>query len=409
MTVKGEVVHDAGVLNMAPLKKSASFTISVDKVKVNQVIRYEEPLKEIAENDDEEWSEEEEDFAEENIIQGADWESVNYVVKRFSCEDEVTGMDVSDRYIVAQYFLDPVIDVFDRKSQKLLHRLEGHEYGGQAVQILGQVLYSGSKDCTFRTWDLKAGKALAKVKDHKDYIQSLRVKEVCITGLGKGGEVTTAVTGGAADHLIAVYNTNDDGALHKRFTLEGHSGWINNIEITNTIIISGSQDCTIKLWDLRTGELLQSLIQDAEISCLRLFPLLEGFVIFGDGESKMSLLDLATGRTIHLMPNTLVGTGRYRRSSKYHDKSVDTFHVSENGYIITASSGSKFVKIWKIENYEENVNKTDVTELQILRDHSDYLSVISVQKDTIFSSSGDGNIYLHRYVKLIICLIFMNR
>merc|ERR1719228_750596 len=169
------------------------------------------------------------------------------------------------------------------------------------------------------------------------------------------------------------------------------------IDITNTMIISGSQDFTIKLWDLATGALLQSLVQDAEISCLSIFPLKEGFVMFGDGESKMSLLDLGTGLTIHLMPNTLVGTGRYRRSSKYHDKSVDTFHVSDNGYMITASSGSKFVKIWKIENYEENAEKTDVTELQILRDHTDYLSVISVQKDTIFSSSGDGNIFLHRF------------
>jgi len=397
MTVNREVAKDSGILNMVPLKRSASFTISVDKVEVNPVIKYAKPLKEIAENEDEEWSGEEEDVEEEVIIQGADWESVNYVVKRFSCEDEVTGMDVSDRYIVAQYFMDPVIDVFDRKSQKLLYHLEGHEYGGQTVQILGQILFSGSKDCTFRTWDLKTGKALAKVMDHRDYIQSLRVKEVCITGLGEDGEVTTAVTGGAADHLIAVYNTNDNGALHKRFMLEGHSGWINNIEITNTMIISGSQDCTIKLWDLATGELLQSLTQDAEISCLRLFPLLQGFVIFGDGESKMSLLDLGTGRTIHLMPNTLVGTGRYRRSSKYHDKSVDTFHVSDNGYIITASSGSKFVKIWKVENYEKNVDKTDVTELQILREHTDYLSVISVQKDTIISTSGDGNIFLHRF------------
>ena len=75
---------------------------------------------------------------------------------------------------------------------------------------------------------------------------------------------------------------------------------------------------------------------------------------------------------------------------------VDTFHVSDNGYIITASSGSKFVKIWKVENYEKNVDKTDVTELQILREHTDYLSVISVQKDTIISTSGDGNIFLHR-------------
>eukprot|EP00091_Calanus_sinicus_P010700 TRINITY_DN24688_c0_g1_i1.p1 TRINITY_DN24688_c0_g1~~TRINITY_DN24688_c0_g1_i1.p1 ORF type:complete len:123 (+),score=32.82 TRINITY_DN24688_c0_g1_i1:250-618(+) len=119
MTVKVQSPNDVGVLNMAPLKKSASFTISVDKVEVNRAIKYAKPLKEVAENEDEEWSGEEDDFVEENIIKGADWESVNYVVKKFSCEEEVTGMDVSDRYIVAQYFLDPIIDVFDRKSQNL--------------------------------------------------------------------------------------------------------------------------------------------------------------------------------------------------------------------------------------------------------------------------------------------------
>ena len=38
-----------------------------------------------------------------------------------------------------------------------------------------------------------------------------------------------------------------------------------------------------------------------------------------------------------------------------------------------------------------------MTELQILREHTDYLSVIAVHKDTIFSASGDENIYLHRF------------
>ena len=37
----------------------------------------------------------------------------------------MTGLAVSERYIVAQYFMEPKIDVFDRKSLKLLHRLEG--------------------------------------------------------------------------------------------------------------------------------------------------------------------------------------------------------------------------------------------------------------------------------------------
>jgi len=163
------------------------------------------------------------------------------------------------------------------------------------------------------------------------------------------------------------------------------------------MIITGSQDCTIRLWDVTSGALLQSLPQDAEISCLALFPPFPSHIIFGDGESKMSLLDLIEGSTLHLMPNTLVGTGRYRRSGKYHDKSVNALHVSDNGFIITASLGSKFVKIWKVNTESGVLAKTDVTELQILREHKDYLSVLAVEGDCIVSASGDGSVLLHKF------------
>ena len=52
----------------------------------------------------------------------------------------------------------------------------------------------------------------------------------------------------------------------------------------------------------------------------------------------------------------------------------------------------------QIEHTEGKLEKTDVTEMQILREHSDYLSVIAVHKDTVFSASGDQNIWLHRQV-----------
>ena len=78
-------------------------------------------------------------------------------------------------------------------------------------------------------------------------------------------------------------------------------------------------------------------------------------MIFGDGESKMSLLNIREGGpALHLMPNIQVGTGRYRRSHKYHDKNVDKVWVADNGYMVTVSSGSKFVKIWKVR--EEQIN-----------------------------------------------------
>jgi len=196
--------------------------------------------------------------------------------------------------------------------------------------------------------------------------------------------------------LAVVYRTDDQGSLNKRFALSGHTGWVTCIEITQSLIVTGSKDSSIKLWDLTSGELLQTLPQDAEISCLSLYPSLTDHLLFGDGESKLSLLNLSKGTTLHLMPNTLVGTGRYRRGSKYHDKSVDTLHVSDNGYIVTASSGSKYVKIWKI-NCSEEAEKTDVTELQILREHTDYLSVMRVEGDSIISASGDGNIFMHKF------------
>ena len=61
-------------------------------------------------------------------------------MSHFPAEDEVTGLAVSPDYIVAQFFQEPAIHVFSRKDKTLLHRLEGHEYGGQALQVLPGVL-----------------------------------------------------------------------------------------------------------------------------------------------------------------------------------------------------------------------------------------------------------------------------
>ena len=41
---------------------------------------------------------------------------------------------------------------------------------------------------------------------------------------------------------------------------------------------------------------------------------------------------------------------RYCRSYKYHDKAVDALHYTGNGYMITASMGSKFIKVWRIKH-----------------------------------------------------------
>ena len=100
-------------------------------------------------------------------------------------------------------------------------------------------------------------------------------------------------------------------------------------------------------------------------------------IVFGDREGKMSCLDLGSSKhledyakyvtgcgngvtsmrppsheeeddepsAIHLLPNILIGTGKYCRSCKYHDKAVDTAHLTDNGYLITASEGNTIIEL----------------------------------------------------------------
>ena len=53
-----------------------------------------------------------------------------------------------------------------------------------------------------------------------------------------------------------------------------------------------------------------------------------------------------------------------------------------------------------IDTTDYNLEKTEVRELQILRDHSDYLSIICVHDNAIYSSCSDGHIYVHTFPRL---------
>ena len=59
---------------------------------------------------------------------------------------------------------------------KHLYRLNGHEYGGQCVELSGDILYSASMDFSLKSWNLETQKQIDAVTDHCDYVQCLSVK-----------------------------------------------------------------------------------------------------------------------------------------------------------------------------------------------------------------------------------------
>jgi len=344
--------------------------------------------------------------ATEEVLHGTDWESVNYSLTKLQCnEDEITGLCVNDKYLVVQCHIEGGIDVYDRVTLKHLYRLNGHEYGGQCVELSGDdILYSASMDFSLKSWNLETQKQIDSATDHCDYVQCLAVKT---------GEFDMIATGGRGDREIFVYKASKAGKFTKQHCLRGHTGWIIQLLFdTENHLLSGSEDATIRLWHVGSGEMIHVISQDAGISCLAASKLKnkqDNVILFGDREGKLSYLDLETLQVLHLLPNILIGTGKYCRSSKYHDKAVDNAFLTDNGYLITVSAGSKFLKIWKIKTFLEygyteedelpefDLESTEVRELQILRDHTDYLTCIKVFGNTIYSSCSDGEIYMHSF------------
>ena len=123
----------------------------------------------------------------------------------------------------------------------------------------------------------------------------------------------------------------------KTFSAEGHDNWVNAIAITpnGKFIISGSNDLTIRIWDLKTGDLIKTIEgHENWVSSVSLTP--NGkFIVSGAFDHTIRIWELETGRLV----NTLKG----------HKSWINTVAVTPNGEFIISGSNDNSICIWDFE------------------------------------------------------------
>jgi WD40 repeat protein len=173
----------------------------------------------------------------------------------------------------------------------LLWTLAGHSGGVTSVAVTpdGKHAVSGSSDNTLRLWNLETGQEMRKLEGHTDNVTS-----VAITPDGR------KAISGSYDKTVIVWDLATGNMLGR---LQGHADSITSIVVTpdSSKIISGADtyDSTLKVWNLETVNMLaiHSRNHTASVSCIEIIPN-QKRAISGSQDKTIKIWDLESGQLL---------------------------------------------------------------------------------------------------------------
>ncbi|KAF2849985.1 WD40 repeat-like protein [Plenodomus tracheiphilus IPT5] len=174
---------------------------------------------------------------------------------------------------------DTNINVYDTKTGALRSRLEGHEGGVWALQYEGNTLVSGSTDRSVRVWDIEKGKCTQVFQGHTSTVRCLVILKPTQIGETLDGHPIMMpkedlIITGSRDSSLRVWklpqpgdrsvmqtgaSSNDHDNPYFIRVLTGHHHSVRAIAAHGDTLVSGSYDCTVRVWKISTGEVMQRL------------------------------------------------------------------------------------------------------------------------------------------------------
>ena len=174
----------------------------------------------------------------------------------------------------------------------------------------------------------------------------------------------------------------------------GHSGSVNSVAISpdGQILVSGSDDKTITIWDLSTGQELRTLTGHSEsVNSVAISP--DGQILVSSSHTVVSVRTVVNYNseshtavmgnvynTINKIKIWQLSTGQELRTLE-GDASVLSLAISPDGQILVSGSADNTIKIWQLSTGEE---------LRTLTGHSESVNSVAISPDgQIFVSGSD--------------------
>jgi WD40 repeat protein len=178
---------------------------------------------------------------------------------------------------------------------------EGHTGGVLSVAVHDNQIISGSIDKTIKMWDRTTGCLIRTFSGHTNRVQS-----VCFSNSYNASDLRynasdlryNLIISGSNDNTIKLWDPMTGETIRTIVSTTGYAGGITLVKVHGNQIISGSYSDVIKIWDLTTGNLLYTM-------CLSMghanFLVHDNKVISGGYHHAIKIWDLETGCIIHTL------------------------------------------------------------------------------------------------------------
>ncbi|CAG8048068.1 unnamed protein product [Penicillium olsonii] len=309
------------------------------------------------------------------------WENTEPKHIAFPAHDRhvVTSMQIDgEKIIVASDSGN--IHIYDLKTGAVRAKLEGHEGGVWTVQHYENTLVSGSTDRTIRVWDMEQAKCTHILHGHTSTVRILKILPPTLVDQQTDPTAVVhdqpLIISGSRDSNMRVWKLpqqedqtylpdhipESDDCPYLIRVLRGHKHSVRAMAVHGDTLVSGSYDCTVRVWRVSTGALVHTLEG-------------HGYKVYEVAIDHQRNRCISGGMD-HMVKIWCLETGVLLFSLEGHTSLVGLLELSD-GFLVSASADSS-LRIWDPENGACR---------SVLSDHSGAVTCFQHDNEKIVSGS----------------------
>jgi len=248
-----------------------------------------------------------------------------------------------DGQILASASDDQTIKLWNAKTGICLHTLKGHTNWVWSIVFSpnGQILASASDDQTVKLWDVNTGKCFKTLSED--------INRIWFIAFSPKGDI---LAGASEDHTVKLWNVSTGESLKP---LQGHTNWVRSVAFSprGDILASASEDHTVRLWKANKDQRLEPLepplrAHTDKVRAIAFSP--RSYATTNESEQPSYIL--ASAGDDHTVKIWDVTTGQCLQSLQGHIKRIWSVVFSPNGQFLASGGEDETVRIWNADTGE---------------------------------------------------------